>query len=372
MKLFRLPLSKRQTILAVGLVVLFASSGVLAYWQLSRTQSSPKKGTTATRPTESSQSPTSSGGGTATPKKDASPPKQPDKTTKPAQPASPSQTPQVGTPSSGSTAPPASGGSSGGGAAAVWWSPPTGNVPWQWELDHPLNTASASDLGTGVTTYTGAAAPDPVLYDIDGFDNSAGTVSSLHARGAKVLCYIEVGAAENYRPDYSQFPADTLGNTMPGYASERYVNIEDSRVMTIIKARIAMCQSKGFDGIEPDIDDSYTANTGFPISKADNVAYNAALADYAHSIGLSYGLKNGDDPSFAAQMLPHVDFALVEQCFEYNTCGSYYPSYANAGKAVFEVEYNIPTSSFCATANTYGFNAMHKDVDLSGGRQPCR
>src|ERR1019366_9097003 len=83
-------------------------------------------------------------------------------------------------------------------AAGTWWTPPLGNVPWQWEIDHPLNLSSASDMGTGVTTYTGAPAPDPVVYDIDGIENPASTVTALHAAGDHAICYIEVGTACNY------------------------------------------------------------------------------------------------------------------------------------------------------------------------------
>jgi len=227
-------------------------------------------------------------------------------------------------------------------------------------------------MGTGVTTYTGAAAPNPVVYDIDGFDNPASTVGALHLVGSHVICYIEVGAAENYRSDYSQFPAAALGNVMPGYSSERYVDIRNATVVGIIESRIAMCAQKGFDAIEPDIDDSYTDSTGFPLTMSDDVGYNTALASYAHSLGVSYGLKNGDDPAFARAMLPIVDFALDEQCFEYSTCGAFSPSFANAGKAVFEVEYNIATSTFCPTATVDGFNAVRFNVNLNGGRQPCR
>jgi len=73
--------------------------------------------------------------------------------------------------------------------------------------------------------------------------------------GMKVVCYIEVGAAENYRLDYSEFPAAALGTVMPGYSNEKYIDISNPAVVTIIKARIAMCASKGFDAIEPDIDE---------------------------------------------------------------------------------------------------------------------
>ena len=251
------------------------------------------------------------------------------------------------------------------------WIPPLGNLPWQWEIDHPLDLANASDMGTGMTTYSGAAAPNPVVYDIDGLDNPATTVAALHARGFHVICYIEVGAAENYRPDYSQFPASALGNVVQGYSSERYLDIRSSAVVSVIENRIAMCAQKGFDAIEPDIDDSYTDDTGFGLTMADDVAFNRTLANYAHGLGLSYGLKNGDDPSYAAQMLPIVDFVLDEQCFQYSTCGAFFPSFRNAGKAVFEVEYNIGTQSFCPQAVSDGFNAVRQNVNLNGGRQPC-
>ena len=256
-------------------------------------------------------------------------------------------------------------------APAGRWIPSLGDLPWQWEIDHPLDLASASDMGTGVATYSGAVAPDPAVYDIDGFNNPATTVAALHARGFHVICYIEVGAAESYRPDYSQFPASALGNVLQGYSNERYLDIRSSAVVGVIENRIDMCAQKGFDAIEPDIDDSYTENTGFGLTMADDVAFNRTLADYAHSLGLSYGLKNGDDPSYAAQMLPIVDFALDEQCFQYSSCGAFFPSFRNAGKAVFEVEYDSGTASFCPQAVSDGFNAVRQNVDLNGGRQPC-
>ena len=36
-------------------------------------------------------------------------------------------------------------------------------------------------------------------------------VRSLHARGRYVICYVEVGAAEDFRPDYHRWPAAVLG-----------------------------------------------------------------------------------------------------------------------------------------------------------------
>ncbi len=226
-------------------------------------------------------------------------------------------------------------------------------------------------MGTGVSTYLGARAADPSAYDIDGFDNTAATVSALHAHGDHVICYIEVGAAETYRPDYAQFPVADLGSQVSGYPSERYLNIGDAAVTRVIEARISMCAAKGFDAVEPDIDDSYTDSTGFAITQTQNVRYDTTLAAYSHGLGLAWGLKNGDDPSFAAAMQPAADFALDEQCHQYDTCSSFDP-FASAGKAVLEVEYSVTPSQFCPAANSADEDALKLDVSLSGGRIPCR
>jgi hypothetical protein len=250
------------------------------------------------------------------------------------------------------------------------WVPPGTNVPWQWELDHPLNLSNPADMGTGVTTFTGAPAPDPIVYDIDGFDNSAATVKSLHARGFHVICYIDVGTWENWRPDASRFPASVLG-AGNGWPGERWLDIRRLAVLKpIMTARLEMCRQKGFDAVEPDNLDSYENHSGFPINANEQLTYNRWIAAGAHSLGLSVALKN--DPDQAAELEPDFDFAIDEQCFQYQACTEIYPVFHGAGKAVFEVEYSLSTARFCAQANAYDFNAMKMNIDLSGGRQPCR
>ena len=167
---------------------------------------------------------------------------------------------------------------------------PDAVTPWQWLLSHPLDPANPIDMGTGVVDAAGQPAADPVVYDIDGFSNPATTVTALHAGGKRAICYIETGAWESYRPDAGMFPQAVLGNAMQGYPDERYLDIRSSVVVELIKARIKMCADKGFDAVEPDIDDSYTADTGFPITLADNVAFNTTIA------GLRPRARRGDRP----------------------------------------------------------------------------
>jgi len=227
-------------------------------------------------------------------------------------------------------------------------------------------------MGVDATLPGGSPAPNPVIYDIDGFDNPASTVSSLHELGFHVVCYIEVGAAENYRPDYSEFPASALGDVMPGYSSERYLDIRNASVVSIIEARISMCASKGFDAVETDIDESYGSVTGFPLTKSDEETYMTTLANYMHSHGLGWWIKNPDDTgdSYASDMYHLADAVLTEQCNQYDTCGllSTYVGH----KAVFNAEYSVATSSFCPGDDSLGFNGARFPVALTGARSPCR
>jgi len=64
------------------------------------------------------------------------------------------------------------------------------------------------------------------------------------------------------------------------------------------------------------------------------------------------------------------DWALNEQCFEYNECSLLAP-FTRAGKAVFVVEYNLATSKFCEKAVELKFNAMKKDLNLGAAREAC-
>ena len=270
-------------------------------------------------------------------------------------------------------------------AAGTWWTPPLGNVPWQWEIDHPLNLSSASDMGTGVTTYTGAPAPDPVVYDIDGIENPASMVAALHAAGDHAICYIEVGTAGNYYSAadegiattyYAQFQAaGVLGNKLSGYP-ESFLNITSNTTVSIVESMIQQqCAAKGFDAVETDLDETYSGSdgtTGFIISKAAEEQYMTTLATFMHAHGLGWIIKNPDDTgdSYAADMEPLADGVLTEQCNEYQTC-SLLSSYLGH-KAVFNAEYNLATSAFCPADNTVGFNGARFNVNLNGGRQPCR
>src|SRR5450755_2192502 len=198
---------------------------------------------------------------------------------------------------------------------------------WQWQLPTPV------DQNVNVQ-----------MYDVDMFDNDANVVASLHAAGRKVVCYIDVGTWENWRPDASKFPKSVLGENN-GWPGEKWLDIRRIGILgPIMTARMDLCQAKGFDAMEPDNIDGYSNHTGFPLTYQDQINYNTFVAREAHKRGLSVALKNDVDQ--VADLLSYFDFALDEQCFQYSECDKLLP-FIQSNKAVFEVEYNLATKKFC-------------------------
>jgi hypothetical protein len=240
-------------------------------------------------------------------------------------------------------------------------------------------------MGTGVDTYTGAPAPDPTVYDIDGIENPQSTVTALHAMGDHAVCYVEVGTAGDYYSAAAEGLATTyfgqlqaagvLGNKLSGYP-EYFLNIASPTTVAIIESMIGQqCAAKGFDAVETDLDETYSGSdgaTGFPLTKSDEEQYMTTLANYMHSLGMGWIIKNPDDTgdSFAADMEPLADGVLSEQCNENSTCGLL-KSYLGK-KAIFNAEYNLSPSDFCPSDNASGINGAKFDVSLSGGRIPCQ
>ena len=232
------------------------------------------------------------------------------------------------------------------------WQPKL-NTSWQWQLTSlPIDQSLDVDM-----------------YDIDLFDNDGATVASLQAEGRKVICYMNAGGWENWRPDAERFASELIGVNLDDWEGEKWLDIRRIDILgPIMEARMDMCRAKGFDGIEPDNVDGFLNHTGFPLTYEDQLRYNIWLAERAHERGLSIGLKN--DMEQIPDLLPYFDWALNEQCFEYDECETLTP-FIDAGKAVFNVEYVLEPDDFCGRASALGFNSMRKHFDLDAWRDPC-
>jgi hypothetical protein len=229
--------------------------------------------------------------------------------------------------------------------AAAYWHPQPTTAPWQWQLQGRL------DPGVGAA-----------VFDLDGFETTKAQVAGLHAEGRKVICYLDVGSWENYRPDRGQFPRSVRGATYEGFPEERWLDISRYGLFRKpLEARIAMCGRKGFDAVEPDNLAGFENKTGFDLTAADQLRFNRWIAGQVHRRGMAVALKN--DPKQVPHLLAAFDFAIVEECFQYDECGAYSPFVA-AGKAVYEAEYELEPAEYCAQAAKLGFSAIRKSYDL--------
>jgi hypothetical protein len=246
----------------------------------------------------------------------------------------------------------------------------TPGTSWQWQIDGGAIDETVLDSVTNPKK----------MYDIDMFATDSATIQRLHAKGIYVVCYVETGSWENYRPDAGAYPAGVLGNTLAGFPNERLVDSRQISVLQpIIAARFDIARAKGCDGIEPDLDDTYNGyNSGFPLTMQHQLAFNKAVADLAHARGMSIGLKNGASGGvFEQAMVQFTDWALNEECNQFGECGGY-NVYIAANKAVFQVEYSASgttTAQFCPADNAADFDGILKLSSASLGALPrtaCR
>jgi hypothetical protein len=214
--------------------------------------------------------------------------------------------------------------------------------------------------GCGGTTAAAATAPtwqyqlqgtvdttvDAAVFDVDLFDTPAST---------------------DWRPDVGSFPEAVRGDPLDGWPGERWLDVRQLGVLEpVLAARMDLCRQKGFDGVEPDNVDGYANDSGFDLTAADQLAFNRMLARLAHDRGLEVGLKNDLDQVDA--LAPDFDFAVNEQCLQYDECDALEPFVA-VGKPVYHVEYEIPLSRMCPPPP--GFSSIRKKIDLGPGVETC-
>lgn len=201
------------------------------------------------------------------------------------------------------------------------------------------------------------------VYDIDLYDNSAATIQSLKSAGHLVICYFSAGTYEDWREDAVLFPKKAIGKALPDWPGEKWLDIRDSTVRSIMATRLDLAKTKGCDGVDPDNVDGFTHDTNFPLTKAHELNFTLWLADQAHSRGLKIGLKNALD--LIPQLAAKYDFSVNEQCHEYNECSELNPFIA-LGKAAFVVEYTPYNAAKCAAAKAAGLTLGYYNLNLDG------
>jgi endo-alpha-1,4-polygalactosaminidase (GH114 family) len=297
------------------------------------------------------------------------------------------------------------GGSSASHARGRLWQPsPTDR--WQYQLESSnrhLASTGGIDVAICQRPHSGGHCVRPDVFDIDlyvdgqvsGNDHTVDTaaVRAIHNRGAHAVCYMSAGTAERFRPDYSRYVAfdRSHGHSLIGkpfsarFPNEYWLNLSNAHgqrdfVLGRVEARTEKCARAGFDGVEYDVVDAYAQRhkvTGWHITAHQQLVFDRALAAIAHRNGLSVALKN--DLGQVPKLQPRFDYAINEQCFQYRECTNNpapgYKAFTRAGKAVFQVEYQIRPRRFCGKAASLGISSIKKASDFSLDARPwtpCR
>ena len=189
-----------------------------------------------------------------------------------------------------------------------------------------------------------------------------GPSSRLHRLGRRVICYLDVGSWESYRPDAGSFPKSVLGDVYSGYPDERWLDIREIAALApILRKRFDLCRGKGFDAVEPDNIAGYENKTGFPLSGADQLRFNRWVAREVHRRGMSVALKN--DPAQVGSLVGDFDFAVVEECFEYDECREVQPLHRSRQGGLLGRVRRL-AGQLLPEARKLGFSTIGKGYDL--------
>jgi hypothetical protein len=117
---------------------------------------------------------------------------------------------------------------------------------------------------------------------------------------------------------------------------------------TIVDGWMADCATKGYQAVEVDNLDSWSRSQGL-LTQAEAIDYATQLAAYAHSKGLAIAQKNTVEIAKAGKSQVGFDFAIAEECADYDECQGYTDVY---GGRVIVIEYD--SGHFAKACAGYG------------------
>jgi hypothetical protein len=230
---------------------------------------------------------------------------------------------------------------------AATWAPPPANASFDYQIGGPYTPPA----GVTVVSRDHDASPAAGLYNIcyvNAFQAQTEDASWWKTNHPDLLLHDAKGNLVIDK-DWNEILLDY------STAAKR------AGLTTIVGGWIDQCASKGFKGVEPDNLDSYTRSKNL-LTESEAVAYAASLSSYAHGKGLAIAQKNDADLSTANARQAGFDFAVAEECADYDECQNYTATYGNH---VIVIEYT--QSKFTKACNSYGstLSIVLRDVDVT-------
>lgn len=247
--------------------------------------------------------------------------------------------------------------------------------------DHPSRSATATAAGSSVVRAATSAKAFPAAgvfdYQIGGAYSPVAGVRIVDrdrtvgpAPGRYNVCYINAYQAQPGDLAWWQrtHPSLLLRDARGRLVIDRDWNevlldistaAKRAQVATVVGGWFAGCARSGYDAVEPDNLDSYTRSQG-GLTQADAVAFAGLLAGAAHRNTLLIGQKNASELATRLRGSGY-DFAVAEECQEYDECGAYTSAY---GKNVIEIEYTASRFAQACTARRGRVSLLLRDRDV--------
>lgn len=204
---------------------------------------------------------------------------------------------------------------------------------------------------------------------------TAAEIAVVKGSGKFVLAYFEVGAIENYRPEWATLPSDLLLGPVNGWPGERYVKYWDERWWPVVQGRLDQALAAGFDGAYLDMIVTYeeipanAAGTTRADLASKMVDLIARASTYArvHNPDFKIVPQNAPELRTWPKYLPAIDGLGMEELYylatddpcSFSWCAenrAEVAAIAAAGKLVLTVDYANQTAHI-ADAYTRSFAA---------------
>ncbi len=245
-----------------------------------------------------------------------------------------------------------SGGDGPDSTPSVWV--PTQGARWLARLDGAVNIEEPAEF-----------------FYLDAQQQPADDLTSLHAQGRRYLCYLSAGTVESFRDDADLFPDHAVGNVVPEFPNERWLDVRDAEVRALMAKRIAALAEAGCDGVAPASLTGYETDSGFDLTPRDTLDYAQFVADAAHAAGMSVGLTGPS--ALTLELWRSFDFGLAIGCVVSSMCREY-AALTAANKPVLHVELGDEDTALqlCKSAQALGFDAIVSDAGFTGRCVVCR
>jgi hypothetical protein len=219
--------------------------------------------------------------------------------------------------------------------------------PTHANFDYQIGGAYAPPAGVRVVTRDRTAAPAAGLYNI---------------------CYVNAFQAqpgEQGQWDPDLLLRDAAGNLVIDEDwGEPLLDIRTAdkrdRIADMVNGWIDVCAAKGYQAVEPDNYDSYTRSKNL-LTAEQAKQYLQVLATHAHSENLAIGQKNTVELAGDRKAVG-LDFAVAEECGQYDECGDYVDAFGNN---VVVIEYSESGRQTACAGFGDTLTIVQRDVDVS-------